>query len=206
MGHCVAVLFFLLVTVTGTAQSCTDSITVHFLYGSKPKAQFKDIERKWFGGKLGGHVGIESAPDSILNFVPAGKFHWFANRHNLHGRFVVHNNRSFPRIFGGNAEDMKTLSVVIPIDARQRRVLDSLRAAYLAEAPFDYAFVGMRCGSSTYYILSQLGIVKRYSLRKTYLKIFYPRRLRKRILRMADDKQWSINRQEGTTRRVWERD
>jgi hypothetical protein len=47
---------------------------VHFLYGSKPSREARDIEKKWFGGKLGGHVGIEITPDSILNFVTVDKF------------------------------------------------------------------------------------------------------------------------------------
>jgi hypothetical protein len=189
-----------------TLAQSADSIKVHFLYGSKPKGQFKNMERKWFGGKLGGHVGIETDPDTILNFVPVGKLHVFAKQDEMHGRFVIHSLRTFPEIFGGNAGDMKTLSVVIPINVRQRRILDSLQFAYLFETPFDYAFIGMRCGSSTYYILSQLGIVKAYSHRKIYMKIFYPRRLRKRVLRKAHEQHWIMTRQEGTSRRVWEKD
>jgi hypothetical protein len=206
MTRCLFILFIIPITTAALGQPNIDSITIHFLYGSKPKSEFKNTERKWFGGKLGGHVGIETSPDSILSFVPVGKFHWFAKHDNLHSRFVVHSRHSFPAIFGGNAADMKTLSVVIPINIKQRRVVDSLHLAFRSETPFDYAFIGMRCGSSTYYILSHLDIVKAYSFRKTYMKIFYPRRLRKRILVKAANERWTVKRHEGTTRRIWETD
>lgn len=203
MRRYASLLFILAISNVVSAQY-TDSIAIHFLYGSKPKRQFKNVEWKWFGGKWGGHVGIETTPDSILNFVPVGKLHVFAKQGERHSRFVIHNCRTFQELFGGKAEDMKTLSVVIPLDKNQRRMIDSLQVVYLSEPPFDYAFVGMRCGSSTYYILSQLGIVREYSYRRTYMKILYPRRLRKRVLRMANEQGWIVKRQNGTPRRKWE--
>ncbi|MDJ1468511.1 hypothetical protein QNI19_10730 [Cytophagaceae bacterium DM2B3-1] len=57
-------------------------IKVHFLYGSKPKKEFKFLEKKWFGGMHGGHVSIET--DSVVTgFGPKGKFHVFGNRKKL---------------------------------------------------------------------------------------------------------------------------
>ena len=55
-------------------------IKVHFLYGSKPYARYKDTEPKWFGGMLGGHVGIETDSGRILDFGPKGRFHWLAKK------------------------------------------------------------------------------------------------------------------------------
>jgi hypothetical protein len=69
----VFVIFFFVCIVTH-AQPVQDVVVVHFLYGSKPSREARDIEKKWFGGKLGGHVGIEITPDSILNFVTVDKF------------------------------------------------------------------------------------------------------------------------------------
>jgi hypothetical protein len=52
-----------------TAQDST-AIKIHFLYGSKPAKEYKDVEQKWFGGMYGGHAGIEIDSNQILNFLP----------------------------------------------------------------------------------------------------------------------------------------
>jgi len=65
---------------------------------------------------------------------------------------------------------------------------------------------GMRCAASTYEILAQIGLLPQYSHFKTYMKIFYPRRLRKRLLAKAEQNNWTITRYEGTPKRKWERD
>ncbi|WP_338814872.1 hypothetical protein V9L05_06675 [Bernardetia sp. Wsw4-3y2] len=49
----------------------TTFLKVHFLYGSKPLKSDKNTEQKWFGGILGGHVGIEVEEDKVLNFLPS---------------------------------------------------------------------------------------------------------------------------------------
>jgi hypothetical protein len=176
------------------------------LYGSKPHKKFKSEERKWFGGKLGGHVGIETAPDQVFNFVRSGKFHVFTKQKDPHSRFAVHPVNGFWGIFRTDAQSVKRTSVVIPINLLQKLKLDSIQQAYLNQTPYDYAFFGMRCGAATYEILAQLGILKPYTIRKTYHKIFYPRRLRKRLLRKAEENEWKIIRIEGTSRRKWEKD
>lgn len=192
--------------VTARAADSTYYIKVHFLYGSKPKREYKSSEKKWFGGKLGGHTGIEFDSNTIIDFVHQGNFHYIAHKKDCHSRFAIHNPTEFWEIFGGETDSVKKLSVTIPITAVQKRILDSLTQTYTSNTPYDYAFIGMRCGAATYDILSQLGIVKSYSHRKTYRKIFYPKKLRKRILKMAQRNHWEITRQAGTRRRKWERD
>lgn len=64
----------------------------------------------------------------------------------------------------------------------------------------------MRCGSSTYEILAQLGILKSYSHKKTVRKIFYPRKLRKRLFKKAKKNNWTVSREEGIDTRKWEKD
>lgn len=64
--------FFMLISYSTFAQS--DSIFVHFVYGSKPLSK---EESKWFGGKLGGHVGLEAGKDSVFHFNPGGKVRAF---------------------------------------------------------------------------------------------------------------------------------
>jgi len=179
---------------------------VHFLYGSKPKKEFQKSEPRWFGGIWGGHVGIEVDSNTVLDFVPEGKFHWIAKNKNPHCKFAVHAIKDFYEIFGGTSKAVKKATVVIPITKQQKQKLDSITLAYTAKPPYDYAFIGMRCGSAAYNILAQLGILKQYSYGKTYRRIFYPRRLRKRLLKKAKENNWAITKQNGTERREWEED
>jgi hypothetical protein len=181
-------------------------IKVHFLYGSKPRKQYRDTESKWFGGMLGGHVGIEVDSNKILNFLPQGKFHWFASKTNLHSTYAIHAENGFYAILGSNGEDVKKAIVYIPLTTQHKLKLDSLASAYLNETPYDYALVGMRCGSATYEILARLQILKSYSINKTAIKILYPKKLRRRLFKLAERKGWKIVRQEGSIRRLWEQD
>jgi hypothetical protein len=183
-------------------------ITVHFLYGSKPAKKFRKVEDKWFGGKLGGHVGIEVETDKIFNFNPQGSFHVFTRKkkQNRHSVFKYYTRKSFYSIFGGAPDSMKQLYVTIPISEKQSFILDSLQKVYTTQTPYDYAFFGYRCGAAAYDVLAQIGVVKKFRKKKTYRKIFYPKKLRKRLLRKAKKNHWQIKLKEGTRRRVWERD
>ncbi|MEX2232561.1 MAG: hypothetical protein WD824_10400 [Cyclobacteriaceae bacterium] len=201
----VFLLMYAMIPLHAIGQDSVYTIKVHFLYGSKPKKEFKDSERKWFGGKLGGHVGIEYEPDQTVDFVRRGEFHWFAKKNNPHSRFALRSTTAFWGIFGSPAGSVKKASVIIPITRREKIKLDSLVKTYSAQTPYDYAFFGMRCGSATYDILSQLGVLTPYSYRKTYRKIFYPKKLRKRLFAKAGINKWKIDA-EGTSTRKWERD
>jgi hypothetical protein len=211
----IAILVFsfplLLVTAPLFSQSAapapeyTDSIKVHFLYGSRPYSKYKKMERKWFGGILGGHVGIETDSGHILNFRSKGNFHVFTSNRNMHSRFDDHNYTDFYSLFGSDPDSVKWAIVTIPVTKWQKQKLDSLSALYLKETPYDYALIGMRCGAAAYEILSMLGIMKNYPHRKTYWKIFYPQKLRSRLLEKASQNNWPIQRQEGTQRRKWEK-
>jgi hypothetical protein len=181
-------------------------VKVHFLYGSKPAKKYKHEEKEWFGGKLGGHVGIETAPHLIFDFMPSGDFHLFAHRKARHSKFTRHTPDGFWEIFGNHADSVKQMTISIPISAAQKTQLDSIFKAYTHNTPYDYAFWGMRCGAAAYDLLANIGIVKTYSYRKTYRKIFYPRRLRKLLVALAENKNWTISRQPGTARRKWEND
>jgi hypothetical protein len=184
----------------------TAFLKVHFLYGSKPSKAYQDTEQKWFGGVLGGHVGIEGGQHKILNFLPQGSFHVFKKENNRHSTYAEHDTISFYGILGGEPNSMKKAVVYIPITLQQKQRFDSIAAAYLAETPYDYALVGMRCGSAAYEILARLGILEQYGRKKTAKKIFYPKKLRKRLLRKAAANHWTMTRQEGTYRRQWEKD
>ena len=181
-------------------------LKVHFLYGSKPLKKYKDTEQKWFGGVLGGHVGIEGDSDKIVNFLPSGKFHWFAKKNDRHSTYAFHSFDNFYAILGGNPDSVKKAIVYIPVIGQQKQKFDSITTVYLKQTPYDYALFGMRCGAAAYDILGQLDVFTKYSYRKTYKKIFYPKKLRKRLFKKATENGWTIARQEGSNKRKWERD
>jgi hypothetical protein len=207
------ILFFLafFISLQGSSQplplqdSGTHYIKVHFLYGSRPLQKYKHSEHKWFGGVLGGHVGIEGDSGRILNFRGQGKFHVFDGKKNKHSTFEEHSFSGFYSIFRSPADSVKKVVVTIPVTAAQKKIFDSITYAYLKETPYDYALFGMRCGAAAYEILGKLGIMKNYTYRKTYMKIFYPQKLRRRLLDKAERNNWLIERYEGTDRRKWEK-
>jgi len=181
-------------------------IKVHFLYGSKPAQQYKGTERKWFGGVLGGHVGIEGDSGRVLNFRSGGKCHLFSDKTNSRANFEERPVDRFYSIYGGKSDSMKKTIVYIPVTLEQKKAFDSIAAIYLKQTPYDYAVFGMRCSAAAYDILGQLNIFPHYSHTKTYKKIFYPKLLRKRLLKKADENGWVVVRERGSGRRVWERD
>jgi hypothetical protein len=182
------------------------SIKVHFLYGSKPLTQYKETERPWFGGILGGHVGIESDTDRIISFVPEGKFHLVPGNAR-HSKYAIDSfHRFYSRLGGQNADSAKKLIIVIPVTLQQKQKFDSITASYLQQTPYDYALTGMRCGAAAYEILAQVGIMPRLSLRETSLLILYPKKLRKRLLTKAEKSGWTMIRHNGTCHRKWETD
>lgn len=205
-----SIIALLLLAAAVHAQQATTKkyIKVHFLYGSKPAKAYKAEERSWFGGMLGGHVGIETDSGRIFNFTPRGTFHVFTHKkpRKRHSHFTYHDKSSFYSILGGPADSNKQLCVTIPLTEEQYRLLDTLQKKYLAQTPYDYAFFGYRCGAAAYDVLSRLGILKKYNHRKTYMKIFYPKKLRKRLIKKAAANGWKMERKEGTKRRKWEGD
>ncbi|WP_375562992.1 hypothetical protein ACE193_10850 [Bernardetia sp. OM2101] len=199
-------LIFCFISFLSYSQDTT-LLKVHFLYGSKLLKSDKSTEQKWFGGILGGHVGIEVGEDKVLNFLPSREsFHWFANKKDKHSTYAIHSVPSFYAIFGEHPDSVQLAIIYIPISIQQKETFDSIVSAYIGHAPYDYAFFCMRCGAATYDILAQLDILKHYSYRKTSREIFYLRKLRKRLFRMAKENNWKIIKQEDIKRRKWERD
>ena len=181
-------------------------LKVHFMYGSKPSKKYKHEEPKYFGGILGGHVGIECDSNKVVNFLKTEKFHWFAHNNEKHSMYAIHSVDNFYRILSREPDDTKKRIVYVPITAEQKQRFDSITTAYLKQTPYDYAFFGMRCSAAAYDILGQLGIMPAYSYSKTYRKIFYPKKLRKRLSDMAVVNGWKIEDHPGTIRRKWEKD
>lgn len=206
----------LLSSLTSTSTSTSPSsdpdirdtlyLKVHFLYGSKPLREYKKSEPKWFGGILGGHVGIEGDSNKILDFGPNGKFHIFAKKSRRNSYFGLRNPESFYSILGANPDSVKMAIVYIPITRDQKAKFDSITSIYTSQSPYDYAFFGMRCAAATYDVLSQLNILPDYGYTQTYTRIFYPKLLRKRLFALAVERNWKVVKYEGSSRRKWEND
>lgn len=180
-------------------------LNIHFLYGSKPLKKYRDTEQEWFGGLLGGHVGIEGDSDRIVSFVPAGSFHLLAKKNDRHSRWATHDRSAFYGLFGTPPDSVKYSIIRIPVSVAQYQQFKEIVAKYQENTPYDYAFVGMRCGAAASDILGQLGILPDYSVQKTSVKVFYPAMLRKRLLKMARAHHWTVTTKSGSVRRKWEK-
>ena len=201
----VCFLIFLFVSATSFSQDSL-YLKIHFLYGSKPMKQCRDTEKKWFGGILGGHAGIEGGNNEILSFSPYRKFHWLSKKNNKHSKYTLRSENSFYAILGGNPDSVKKTVVYIPVTAEQKKAFDSISKCYLEDTPYDYAFIGMRCGAATYEVLGKLGIMTPLPHTQTYLKVFYPKKLRKPLLKKAKANGWRVECQQGSSTRKWEKD
>jgi hypothetical protein len=200
------ICMMLLITINIYAQDAS-YIRVHFLYGSRPLKPYKKTEPTWFGGILGGHVGIEGDSNRILNFVPHGRFHILPDNNAKHSRYAVDSfSKFYSRLGGQHPDSAKQAIVVIPVTRLQKHKFDSIAALYLKQTPYDYALAGMRCGAAAYEILAQLGIMPRLSLAETSLEILYPKKLRRRLLSKAEKNGWAVIRHNGSCHRKWETD
>lgn len=206
------VLMLVSVPIFGQAESdsveYTDTLRVHFLYGSKPKKAHKKTQERWFGGMLGGHVGIQYDSTRFLSFFYEGPVHVFQKPKKKNGKYELQSDTAFYHIMDEEkvVDSVKTLIVSIPITAQQRKDFEDVCARYIAETPYDYAFFGVRCGSSTYDVLAQIGVLPELRYSKMWRKIFYPKKLRKRLITKAEKKQWKMRKKKGTKKRIWEKD
>ncbi len=202
-------IFFLLLPFASISQEIeplTDTLSVRFLYGSRPKAEHKREQKRWFGGMLGGHVGIQYDQTRYLSFFFEGRVHVFQHKRKPSGRYELQTDSAFNYIMDKDVDSVKTLIIYIPVTKSQKEKFLSVCHAYIQKAPHDYAFFGVRCGSSTYDVLSQVGVVKKLGYFKMWTKIFYPRLLRYRLIRLAKKNNWKMVKKKGTHKRHWEKD
>jgi hypothetical protein len=194
-------LFYLLVSNYIISQTDTSHfIKVNFLYGSKPKRKYKSTESNYFGGLHGGHVTIQIG-DNDYGFEPVGGAHIFPRR-KYHADFLEVKLYEKSRFH----KDSKTVSFVIPVSEKQYADIEKTTKCYNDTTPFDYAFFGMRCASTTQEILAKACILKKKKRFFNVLSTFYPKKLRKRLFRLAKKNNYVIIRTEGKSTRKWEKD
>lgn len=176
-------------------------IKVHFLYGSKPLRKYKDSEDRVFGGIHGGHSTIQ-VDDIDYGFEPA------TNRVHIFSRKEFKSDFVDKRLNGANLyrKDSKTVTFIIPINDSQYQEINRIHKSYCDTTPYDYAFFGMRCAAATQDILGQIGVVKKKKRRANIATTFYPKKLRKRLFKLAKKYNYQIIKNEGEQTRKWESD
>ncbi len=189
------VLIFLAFSFLSSGQ---DTIKLNFLYGSKPAKNFKDSEAKLFGGLKGGHVNIE-AGGRVLDFMP-GKNPLLPKNKKPSGGFRL-NSSIYWDTMGS-----KWITILIPVSNTQMQQLTTIFDTYSQKTPYDYAIFGMRCAAASYDVLSEIGIVKKIDDRTNVFKNFYPKLLRKRMLKWAKENDYTILYHSGKSSRKWESD
>lgn len=195
-------IFFLVFYSVGFGQ-CTDSlyIKLHFLYGSKPKAEYKVSEKKRFGGLHGGHVTIE-VDDTVFGFNPKGSYHIFANNKKPHGAWKAEPLKYW--VLDTTSE--KYTSFIIPVTQDQYDSVKNILTQYVKNTPYDYALFGYRCAAASWDVLSQAGILDEHSRTWEIYGCFIPKPQRRKMFRRADNLNATIIRHDGRDSRKWEKD
>ncbi|MNJ86078.1 hypothetical protein D3C87_35620 [compost metagenome] len=178
----------------------TETLVVEIIYGSKPLAE---SEKHWFGGKLGGHIGLKIGEDSVMHFVPGGRVA-ATNVNSDTGRYLISSSRQFYRTF--YCDTTKTCRIFIPVTTAQKQKLLEESKAFLEEGPYPYAFFGTRCAAACYHLLSLADITEDRSKSRMTWKFLYPRKLRKFLFKEASKNGWIIERTAGSTKRKWDHD
>ena len=194
---CVILLFWICNSIHAN-DSTTCLIKINFLYGSRPAKGCKNSESKLFGGIKGGHVNIE-AGDQVLDFL-CGNNPLFPNKKNPTGGFKINHSVSW------DTATNKWTSVLIPVSTEQYIQLQRLFDSLSAKTPYDYAIFGMRCAAASYDVLSDIGLFKKISNPKNISKHFYPKLLRKKVLKWAEENNYTVISKEGRPSRKWESD
>jgi hypothetical protein len=177
-------------------------VKVHFVYGSKPKRAFKNIESKQFGGIHGGHVYMEVNKKIISYGTNNGKWHIFPHKSKSAGKYRVDKDLKWH----GDTGKLKITTVIIPITEEQFLKFKEVEQRYFEKTPYDYAFLGMRCAAGAYDVLDKAKVCPHKTRLGIISKNFYPKRLRVKLLRRAKKENWEVCTQEGRSTRKWERD
>lgn len=195
----IGVFVLFAVSISSSANdSLTHTIRINFLYGSKPAKGYKNSESKLFGGLKGGHVNIQ-AGDRVLDFI-CGNNPLFPKKKNPTGKFRINHGISW------DTANTKWSSVTVPVSPEQYSSLQHLFDSLSVKTPYDYAIFGMRCAAASYDVLSDVGLFKKVSNSKNIAEHFYPKLLRKKVLKWAEENNYTITNKQGRVSRKWESD
>lgn len=211
------IILFTLLMITSfccqaqTTDSTQKSIVVSIVHGHKISAKqyresrtfIKGVKKKSVGGLKGGHVEVH-----IKGFVygftddpPRKMPHIFGHKKNSNGIFKKFAERKWQENNHGN----KVTFVEIPISEEQFEGVISTYENNVANCPYDFALLGRRCASSCYEILANAGLFKKRSRLGTNLGILHPRAFRKYLLKLAEEKNYTVRIQEGSLNKKWDK-
>jgi hypothetical protein len=177
----------------------TDSAVIHFIHGSIVQSDCI-YARPRLGGLLGGHVEIELSGNVYGFRQKTFPIHIFSKENTPNSIFEIWTKNAWNK----RTQYEKMTAVVLPINPEQKRVLQIILDNYLQKTPYDYAFFGKRCTSSTAEILTQAGILpplSNFDIMTAYLS---PHPLRYTLVRLAEAKNYRILFQKGVDCRFWE--
>jgi hypothetical protein len=177
-----------------------ESIFIHFVHGSKPSREYRYTGEKVPGGLLGGHIYIQVA-ENVYGFesIDRKRIHIFPQR-----KFNSVFKKEYLGAWKVSTHDEMMTSIEIPVDELKLSHFKNILEIYCSKVPYDYAVLGMRCGSSSYQILSELGFFPVSSRMTAMLKVPVPRILRKKMLSIAHENNFRITKQSGSDKRIWE--
>ncbi len=186
----------LLFCINTFAQS--DTIIVQILHGSKPKHHTNGY--KVLGGYYGGHVVIQ-LDTFVYGFNFFGKrVHSVPYRKHRNGIYEKQNLHDWQK----QVKDDEVTFITIPIPKEKYEELKDTYENYYLNCPHDYAFFGMRCAASAYWMLGKAGVIRTSSRRRSIVHSFHPKMFRKKIMRIARKKNYRILEKKGDPNRKWE--
>jgi hypothetical protein len=176
-----------------------DTVIIHFIHGSVAK-EGCIYPRKRLGGLLGGHVEIE-LNQQVYGFRLAKlPVHIFVDNTDFNSKYEVNTKENWLK----RTEYEKVTSIYLPITAEQKNKLNAILNAYLMQTPYDYAFFGKRCATSTAEILAQSGIICPLSNAEIMAAFISPKPLRNTLINLAENKHFLIKKKAGVDCRIWE--
>jgi hypothetical protein len=98
------------------------------------------------------------------------------------------------------------MTIIIPVSEEKIKRLETIMDSFAKKTPYDYAVFGMRCAAASYDVLSEAGLLKPLSIRTNTVKHFYPKLLRRKMLKWAVRNGYTILKHEGRISRKWEAD
>lgn len=181
------------------SKALKDTVIIHFIHGSIPMKNCI-YPRKRLGGLLGGHVEIQ-VEGRIYGFRLAKlPVHIFVDNNNFNSKYEVNTKEAWLK----RTVYEKITSVYLPISEGQKDKLQAILTAYLANSPYDYAFFGTRCATSTAEILSKSGIIYPLSNIENSIAFLSPHPLRQTLLQLAKEKHFLVIYKKGVDCRYWE--
>ncbi|MCW3085580.1 MAG: hypothetical protein JWP12_2946 [Bacteroidetes bacterium] len=192
---------FLLIGYKSTAAPADTMklIRVQILHGSKPLAL---TEKKTIGGLWGGHVVIQM-DSTVYGFsFSSKKIHAVVHHRKSAGIYEVETLNEWDQAHATG----KITTIEIPLTPAQYNTLIQEYQTYAQQSPHDYAFFGMRCAASCYWLLGSIGIENECSRPKSIRKAFYPKALRLKLEKLAKEKNYKVTVQQGRKSRKWEGD